>query len=365
MKFSINQSELLNALTIVAKGTSGRSTLPVLSGVYIETQANGLILQTTDLEKSIRYSVNALVEEEGRTVIPEKLLFDIVKNLPDAAVSIETHDGEVSVYCGKSSFTLRTLDAEDFPSFPQVDVTKRVAIPFNDFSNMIKRVAKVVSKDQTRAVLTGVLISTTDEGIKMVATDSYRLAVAEVEVENVPDDFEVIVSGSFLQEVASLPKIDEIITMGITENQIVFYYQNMVLINRRIEGNFPNYRQLIPDTYVTKTCFTTQELITAVKRVSIINNMSSPVKFDINADTRNTVIDSVSQDVGMAQETLGCEVLGENMQIAFNHQYVIDGLSSITTDQVFLETQSSMKPGIFKAAEGQRFLYLVMPVRIA
>ena len=338
MKFSINQSELLNALTIVSKGTSGRSTLPVLSGVYIETQPGGLILQTTDLERSIRYSVNALVEEEGRTVIPEKLLFDIVKNLPDAAVSVETQDSEVSVYCGKSSFTLRTLNAEDFPSFPQVDVMKRVALPGPEVSTMCARGGGVGAED----------------GIKMVATDSYRLAVAEVEVENVPDDFEAIVSGSFLQEVASLPKIDEIITMGITENQIVFYYQNMVLINRRIEGNFPNYRQLIPDTYVTKTCFTTQELITAVKRVSIIN-----------ADTRNTVIDSVSQDVGMAQETLGCEVLGENMQIAFNHQYVIDGLSSITTDQVFLETQSSMKPGIFKAADGQRFLYLVMPVRIA
>lgn len=365
MRFSINQSELLNALTIVSKGTSGRSTLPVLSGVYIETVGNGLILQTTDLERSIRYSVNALIEESGRTVIPEKLLFDIVKNLPDAAVSFETNDSEITLVCGKSSFTLRTLDADDFPAFPQVDVMQSVTIPFGDFSSMIKRVAKVVSKDQTRAVLTGVLITTTDSGIKMVATDSYRLAVAEVDVENVPQDFEVIVSGAFMQEVASLPKIDEIITMGITENQIVFTYQNMVLINRRIEGNFPNYKQLIPDSYATKTCFTTQELITAVKRVSIINNMSSPVKFDINADTRNTVIDSVSQDVGMAQETLGCEVLGESMQIAFNHQYIIDGLSSITTEQVFLETQSAMKPGIFKAADGQKFLYLVMPVRIA
>ena len=365
MRFSINQSELLNALTIVSKGTSGRSTLPVLSGVYIETVGNGLILQTTDLERSIRYSVNAFIEESGRTVIPEKLLFDIVKNLPDAAVSFETNDSEITLVCGKSSFTLRTLDADDFPAFPQVDVMQSVTIPFGDFSSMIKRVAKVVSKDQTRAVLTGVLITTTDSGIKMVATDSYRLAVAEVDVENVPQDFEVIVSGAFMQEVASLPKIDEIITMGITENQIVFTYQNMVLINRRIEGNFPNYKQLIPDSYATKTCFTTQELITAVKRVSIINNMSSPVKFDINADTRNTVIDSVSQDVGMAQETLGCEVLGESMQIAFNHQYIIDGLSSITTEQVFLETQSAMKPGIFKAADGQKFLYLVMPVRIA
>ena len=366
MRFNINKSELLNALTIVAKGASTRSVLPVLSGVYIKAEGAGLTMQTTDLERSIRYDVMALVEEPGETVIPEKLLLDIVKNLPDAAVEFKTNedDGTVSVSCDSASYVLKTLDPEDFPAFPNVDVKNRIMVPFSEFCKMVKRVAKVVSKDQSRIVMTGVLISTTESGLRMVATDSYRLAICDVAAPGVEEGFEAIVSGAFLQEVASLPALADSIEIGLSENQVVFEFQKMVLINRRIEGNFPDYRQLIPDTYVTKTCFTTSDLITAVRRVSLISSPTEPVKFDINKDAKNAIVTSVSQDVGRAEEILPCEVAGDNALIAFNHQYVLDGLTSVGTSQVFLETQSSLKPGIFKSAEGENFLYLVMPVRI-
>ncbi len=365
MRFNINKSELLNALTIVSKAASSRSTLPVLSGVYVKAQGSNLVMQTTDLERSIRYTVPALIEEEGSIVIPEKLLLDIVKQLPEAAVGFETQEGTVSVSCDKSSFVLKTLDPNDFPEFPVVDVDNRIGVPFDTFCHMIKRVAKVVSKDQSRAVLTGVLISTSEQSLKMVATDSYRLAVSETEVQGIEEGFEAIVSGAFLQEVASLPKIGDSIEIGLSENQVVLTYQSMVFINRRIEGNFPNYKQLIPATYVTKSCFATQDLITAVKRVGLVSSLSSPIKFDINEAAKNAIINTTSQDVGSAEEILPCEVDGESTQIAFNHQYVLDGLMSISTPQVFLETQSPLKPGIFKAAGEDKFLYLVMPVRIA
>lgn len=365
MKFNINKSELLNALTIVSKGASSRSTLPVLSGVYIKTEGAGLIMQTTDLERSIRYDVAALVEEPGETVIPEKLLLDIVKNLPEAAVEFATHETTVSVSCGKSSFILKTLDPEDFPAFPNVAVSDRITVPFAEFSTMVKRVAKVVSKDMSRAVLTGVLISTSETGLRMVATDSYRLAVSDFEIAGVGTGFEAIVSGAFLQEVASLPKMDETIEIGLSDNQIVFTFQNMVLINRRIEGNFPNYRKLIPESFTTKTRFKTSEVVTAVKRVGLISSLSSPVKFDINAEAGNALVNTASQDIGSAEETLSCIVEGELVQIAFNHQYLLEGLMSVSSDEVILETQGSLKPGIFKTAGEERFLYLIMPVRIA
>lgn len=365
MRFNINKSELLNALTIVAKGASTRSVLPVLSGVYIKAEGAGLTLQTTDLERSIRYDVMALVEEPGETVIPEKLLLDIVKNLPDAAVEFKTDNGSVAVSCDSASYMLKTLDPEDFPAFPEVNVKSRIMVPFSEFCKMVKRVAKVVSKDQSRVVMTGVLISTTDSGLRMVATDSYRLAICDVAAPGVEEGFEAIVSGAFLQEVASLPALADSIEIGLSENQVVFEFQKMVLINRRIEGSFPNYRQLIPDSYVTKTCFTTSDLITAVRRVSLISGPTEPVKFDINKDAKNALITSMSQDVGTAEEILPCEVSGDNALIAFNHQYVLDGLTSVGTSQVFLETQSSLKPGIFKSAGDESFLYLVMPVRIS
>lgn len=365
MRFNINKSELLNALTIVSKGTASRSTIPVLSGVYIKAEGMGLVMETTDLERSIRYSVPALVEEEGTTVIPEKLLLDIVKNLPEAAVEFQTNDSTVTVSCGKSSFTLKTLNAADFPPFPNVDVSSSIEVPFAEFCSMVKRVAKVVSKDQSRAVLTGVLISTSDEGLRMVATDSYRLAVADIALEGVQENFEAIVSGVFLQEVAGLPKMEENITIGLTANQIVFTYQNMVLINRRIEGNFPNYRQLLPDSYATRVRLNVSHLVSGVKRTSILGQQSSPVKFAIDVESQTVQLSAAAQDVGSAQETLTCQGEGDNVEIAFNYAYVLDGLGSVNTDDVFLEVQSGMKPGIFKAGEGENFLYLVMPVRIS
>ena len=370
MRFNINKSELLNALTIVSKGTSSRSTLPILTGVYIKAEGAGLTLRTTDAVLSMRYDVAALVEEPGEVVIPERLLLDIVKNLPEAAVELKSDgiDASVTVSCGHSSFMLKTLDVEDFPEFPNVSTDNSIDVPFADFCSMVKRVAKVVSRDQSRAVLTGVLISTQGGGLRMAATDSYRLAVADMELPSAEEGFEAIVAGTFLQEVASLPKMDETIKLGLTQNQIVITYQNMTLINRRIEGSYPNYRQIIPPTAATKTCFTTTELITAVKRVGIVGggaSSPSPVRFDIDANIGETVVSSTAQDVGRAEEAVPCEVDGESVQIALNHQYVLDGLQSVGTDQVFFETNSSMKPGVFRAAAPERFLYLVMPVRIA
>ena len=159
MKFSINRTELDNALSIVLKGVSTRSTLPVLSGILIEAAGDKIILQATDLELSIQYSVAALVEEEGRTVVPGKLFSEIVKNLPDAAVHVEATDEQAFVTCDTSSFSIRALNAEDFPGFPRVDVHQKIEIPFHQFSTMVKRVSRVVSKDESRAILTGVLIT--------------------------------------------------------------------------------------------------------------------------------------------------------------------------------------------------------------
>ena len=159
MKFSINQSELQDALAVVLKGIATRSTLPILSGIYLDAHNDNLTLQATDLELSIQFTIPALVEEEGRSVFPGKLFFDIVKNLPDAAVHVETGEDSAVITCDASSFSIKTLDAEDFPGFPHVDTQQAISIPFSQFSSMVKRVARVVSKDESRAILTGVLIT--------------------------------------------------------------------------------------------------------------------------------------------------------------------------------------------------------------
>ena len=151
----------------------------------------------------------------------------------------------------------------------------------------------------------------------------------------------------------------------MAENQIVVTYHDTVFINRRIEGNFPNYRQLLPDSYATRVRLNVSHLVSGVKRTSILGQQSSPVKFAIDVESQTVQLSAAAQDVGSAQETLACQGEGENVEIAFNYAYVLDGLGSVNTDDVFLEVQSGMKPGIFKAGEGENFLYLVMPVRIS
>ena len=365
MKFSVNQSELQNALSVVVKGSSTRSTLSILAGVYIKAEDGRITLQTTDLELSIKVTCFAMVEEPGDTVVPAKLFLDIVKNLPDMAVRIEADDATATVFCDSSTFSLKALNPLDFPAFPEIKADQEAQFPFKAFSSMVKRTAKVVSHDETRIVLTGVLVSCVGTSLKMVATDSYRLAVAETELEQpCPEEFEAVISGSFLQDIASLPQSDDPITLALNENQIVVSYRDTTFINRRIEGTFPNYKQLIADGATTQATLSTHALSDAVRRVSLLSNKVSPVQVRVDADAGVVTLVTNSQDIGNAQENLICEVTGESVDIAFNFSFMLDGLNSIDTDAVRLDLFGPMKPGILRATEGENFLYLIMPVRV-
>ena len=365
MKFSINQSELQNALSVCVKGSSTRSTLSILAGVYIKAEEGSITLQTTNLELSIKVTCSALVEEQGESVVPAKLFLDIVKNLPDMAVRIEADASTAVVFCDSTTFSLKALNPLDFPAFPEVEADQEAQFPFSVFSKMVKRTSKVVSHDETRIVLTGVLISCVGTELKMVATDSYRLAVAETELSQpCPEEFEAVISGSFLSDIASLPQSDQPITLALSENQIIVKYQDTTFINRRIEGSFPNYKQLIADGFITRATLPTHALIDAVRRVSLLSNKVSPVQIKVDSEAGVVTLLTNSQDIGNAQENLICEVVGEPVEIAFNYSFLLDGLNSIDTDAVHLDLFGPMKPGILRATEGENFLYLIMPVRV-
>lgn len=365
MKFSINQSELQNALSVCVKGSSTRSTLSILAGVYVKAEEGSITLQTTNLELSIKVTCSALVEEQGESVVPAKLFLDIVKNLPDMAVRIEADASTAVVFCDSTTFSLKALNPLDFPAFPEVEADQEAHFPFSVFSKMVKRTSKVVSHDETRIVLTGVLISCVGTELKMVATDSYRLAVAETELSQpCPEEFEAVISGSFLSDIASLPQSDQPITLALSENQIIVKYQDTTFINRRIEGSFPNYKQLIADGFITRATLPTHALVDAVRRVSLLSNKVSPVQIKVDSEAGVVTLLTNSQDIGNAQENLICEVEGEPVEIAFNYSFLLDGLNSIDTDAVHLDLFGPMKPGILRATEGENFLYLIMPVRV-
>ena len=363
MKLSINQSELLNALSIVQKGISTRSTLPVLSGVYVNASRDEVCFQTTDLELSVQYKCTALIEDEGSAVFPGRLILDIVKNLPDSAVHIEATDEAAVISCESSSFSIKCLNPIDFPGFPEVSPEQRVSVPFEDFSTMARKVSRVVSRDESRAILTGVLMSVEGTTFKMVATDSYRLAVVETTLEREAEDFTAVLAGSFVSDLAGLPKTGEDISFALAENQIIVSYAGTVFVNRRIEGKYPNYKQLLPSSYETRCIMSRDALLGAVKRASLLDHNRSQVRFSINEPSQ-TIQLTTSQDTGSTQEIVKAQVEGADVEIGFNSYYVTEGLQAMESKEATLEIQGPLKPGILKGSDDERYLYLVMPVRI-
>lgn len=373
MKFSINQSELASALSIVSKGASTRSTLPILSGILLRAMGSSVVLEATNLDLSIRCSVAALVEEEGASVVPSKLMLDIVKSLPDSAIHIEADEEKATILCETSSFSIRTMLADDFPGFPDVTPETSATIPFEAFSEMAKRASKAVSKDESRAILTGVLVESQAGLLRMVATDSYRLVFTETQLETPAGEFRAVVAGSFLSNVASMSAAGQDIDFEVAENQVIIRCGGVTFVNRRIEGNYPPYQQLLPDDCKTRAAFSCKELSEAVRRISLVNGKTKPVKFDVNAASQTTQVSASSQDIGTASETIASGVEGEDVAIGFNPAYVLDGLGTAPSSEVTLELMGSTRPGILKNKEYygpaqsgvERFAYVIMPIRLS
>jgi DNA polymerase-3 subunit beta len=364
MKFTIGKTEFLNALNIVQKGVTTRSTMPVLSGILLTAQGDNLVLEATDLEKSIKFIADALIEESGRTVIPAKIFIDIVKSMPDAAIHVSTDGVNANIQCENSSFMIKVLNSDDFPAFPEINEEESIELDFDQFSDMVKRVSKSVSRDESRMILTGIFLEVSDGVIRMVSTDSYRLAVAEATYTgNNESEFTAVIDGQFMTEIASLsPNFPKIVLMA-SENQILISYGKTTFINRRIEGTYPNYKQLIPQSFDTVVDIDKEELLQGSKRASLLCTKNSPLKLSVSNQTKSVCISVNALDLGAVQETIICGVDGEDLEVAYNSIYFIDGLGVFKSEKISLYLQEYPKPGIIKSEEDPGFLYLVMPMR--
>jgi DNA polymerase-3 subunit beta len=367
MRLTIEKGQLIQSLGIISKGMSSRSTLPILSGIHLETEGGSLVFRTTDLEISIQHSVPVLVEREGATVVPGKLFTDIVKSFPEAAVVLDLNDEDLTVSCMDSVFNVHTLNPMDFPLFPQIEAKPTGTIPSDIFSSMIRKVVKAVSKDESRAILTGILVKLEGSTLQLVATDSYRLAIAKNRLEKTSDikgEIDLIVPGDVLDEIRRLIATQKEVTISDSENQIVFTFGDTIFITRKIEGSYPNYEAIIPTENTISAVLETARLLDAVKRVSITAQSHTPIRFTFDINTQSIEVSSKTQDVASAHDMLEAQIEGADLEIGFNHQYIIDGLTAIDTNEVLFEAQTSLKPGILKAVGEDYFFYLTMPVRI-
>ena len=366
MKFTASKESLLNAVNIALKGIASSSRLPILSGILLTAKDAYLDLQSTDLEISVQNKIQALVEEEGACVVPGKVFANIIKTLPDASVTCTLEDSVLEIICDRSTFKLNTMSADDFEEFPSYELENSVELPAELLLSMVNRVKKAASTDKNRAILNGILLTVENNTIRLVATDSYRLAIADTQVEtsSLEGSFELIIPSNVFYDALSLVDEGEKITIGESSNQIIFTFKNMVYIARKIEGNFPNYKQLLPKENSCKLTLKTDELIDALRRVSVMAAQATPVKFSISTENKNLTLYSKTPDQGGAQETIPAQIEGDDIDIAFNYHYVQDGLQYKDADTIDLELQSSLRPGIFKSYSNINYLYLVMPVRM-
>lgn len=367
MRFTVSQTSLAKALSIVSKGIATHSTIPVLGGILLCVSGSTLEMQTSDLDTSIRHKIAVNVEEEGSTVISGKILSAIVKNLTDAPVTFDGGDTTISLSCDKSTFHLNTLNPQDFPSFPEIAMEASVELPSDVLSEMVDKVYKVTSHDTSRPILAGVLLNVGQNVVRLVATDSYRLVVCDTNVDtpDLRDTFEMIIPGTVFHDVLSLPSDASSIIIGSTANQVIFVFGNTTYVSRRIEGTFPNYRQLLPASYLTAVKLTVADLSGALKRVSSIATSNSSVRLDVDVDGQQMTLSSTSPDQGDAREVLNVAVEGEKNSICMNYRYVGDCVAALDANsEVTLELQESMRPGVFKSYAQINYLYLLMPVRM-
>ncbi|MGZ8630256.1 MAG: DNA polymerase III subunit beta [Actinomycetota bacterium] len=362
MKFRCDRDALSEGLQTVQRGVSSRPGIPALTGVLIEATVDGRItLTTTDLEVSARLATQAQVSGSGVALVPARLLGDTVKSLSDAPVDVETDQSQAHIQCAAYEGTLRLLPAEDFPGLQEPSGTK-ITAEAGAFAEAVHQVARGASRDEARPVLTGVLIEVSREGVVMVATDSYRLAVREL-VATADGEGKAIVPERALSEAGRAAAADEKTSLEIfvDESQVAFRIGELTLTSRLIEGEFPNYRQLLPETHESRLTISRQQLLDAVNRVGLLARDSTPVRLEFNA--LGVKISSSSPDLGQAVETVEARYEGDDLTVAFNPQYLADGLRAANGESVRLDVRDGLKPGVVRG-DGDEFTYLVMPVRL-
>lgn len=369
MNLTIAKDQLLAGLQSVQNIVSTRTTLPILSNVLLKAEANRLELTATDLDVTITCSVEATVKKPGATTTPVKKLFGIARELASSEIDMEVDDKNVcSVRSGSSYFKIRGLAAEEFPPKPSFKEERKVALPQEKIRGMLKKTAFAISTDESRYVLNGIFFSLKEHKLTMVATDGRRLALVDEEIDlPANSQAEFIVPAKAVNELTRLLQDKGDIEIKFSENQAAFTLKDekggaTLVTSKLIEGNYPNYRQVIPNETKERVAFAREELMHALKRAEIMTS-EKQTSVKMSFEKNNLSITANSPDVGEARETLAINYKGKEMAIAFNPGYLIEPLVALADDEVYLELIDELSPGVLKI--NGPFLYVVMPMRLS
>ena len=363
LRVTCSRSDLAGALGVVARALSTRGTVQVLGGVHLQCADGRLTLAATDMEISLRASIPGTVSGDAAVVVPGRLLSDLVRLLPEETVTLayEPGEGVVTVVSGSHSSRLNVFGAEDFPRLPPLDVSlQRVDAPA--LLETIEKVGRAASRDESRPVLTGILVKFEGGELVMAATDSYRLAVKETVLSAPGPDLEAIIPARALHELARLAAGAEDVGLGVHENYVVFSAGEIWLTSRRIDGQFPNYKQLLPETFEAELTVPREPLLEVVRRASLMAQRNAPLRLHFSAG--ELTVSAQTQDVGEAHESLSLEFAGEELEIGFNPEFLRDGLEAVSAETIQLKLINPLRPGLIVSPD-ESFWYLIMPIRLA
>jgi DNA polymerase-3 subunit beta len=364
MKFAVTKEALLEGLQRIQNVVSTRSPLPVLTNALLETTKTGLQLTTTDLEVAIRCEIVAQVEKAGATTLPARRLAAIVRELPASEITVETDAKNISTLrCGASFFKIYGLAKEEFPAFPAFKDAKTYTIRQSELKDGLRRTSYAISVDETRYVLNGILFSFKENKLTLVATDGRRLALFDSDLE-FPRSHErdFIVPTKAVTELQRLLGEEGEMQISVGENLVSFELSGSQLVSKLVEGNYPNYRQVIPGEAKERITIEREALLNSVRRVSLLSNdKTSSVR--LNFSRNNLDITANTPEVGEARESLAVVYRGRDLSIAFNPDFLMDPLRNLPNDEIHLDLIDEMSPGVIKITTP--FLYVLMPMRVS
>ena len=365
MKFSCTRSELQSAVSIAAKAASAKSPIPALEGILIETGLDSVKLTGYDLKKGIYTSIDATVTEPGSIVLGARIFGDIVRSLPEGTVTVHTEGNNAFINCENSDFSIIGTDAGDYPELPAIDAMSGVQIPQNLLSDIIRQTIFAAAENEARPIYTGELFEIEDGTLTVVAVDGYRLALRREPVEGMDGSHSFIVPGSALSDLEKLcGATDEPVAIGLGSKHISFTIGKTVLISRRLEGEFLNYKKTVPTSFHVEVRADRYFLQRTVERVSLIidDKIKNPIRCIFGENEVRVVC---ATGLGKAEDTCIVEGNGGELEIGFNNRYLLDALKAAPADEVNVCLNTGASPCVITPAEGeQNFLYMILPVRL-
>lgn len=366
MRFSCLQENLSKGLNTINRIIPLRASLPILSNVLLKTEKGRLKLSGTNLEIGINYWLGAKIEKEGEITVPARTFSEYIGSLPEGKINLSTKDTQLLIKIENYEAKIFGTDTSEFPLIPEIKGKELISIEFKKLLEAIPQVIFAVAQDESRPILSGIYCNFREDQLTMVATDSYRLSEKIIKLpQKIKEEFSVIVPAKTINELAYiLNEENESPEVAVAENQILFRFKNVELISKLIEGDFPNYKQIIPESYETRVIFNTEELIKVIRLANIFaREGTGSVKLQINPPDKVIVGTSIAS-LGDNTSIVKAKIEGASSEINFNNKYLLDVLTNLKSPEVSLELNGKLNPGVLRPLDGKDYLHIIMPLRV-